>query len=141
MKATVAAVAAGAAGLALWRHTTTSHADVDEPRWWWWLLSRRGLLDVAIEALPHPLDEWVWEDLSSADMSFGAGQCPYLHGAGTCRSGCWEEPACVTSRPAEGWPTRPPGWRDAVSMLWRAFRDNRDILAEEWAWAPKSWAR
>lgn len=33
--------------------------------------------------------------------------CPFLQsgadGTAVCQSGCWDEPACVTNRPAGGW--------------------------------------
>ena len=30
--------------------------------------------------------------------------CPYYQtGTDPCRSGCWEEPRCITDKPAEGW--------------------------------------
>lgn len=137
----VVALVVGAAGLVWWCTTAGQAAGFVEPWWRRLPLSRRDLLYTAARVLPAPLDEWVLEDLAYDDISFGYGQCPYLHGGGACIGGCWEEPACVTSQPADGWPNQPPGLRDVVAMAWRAARNNRDLLAEEWAWAPRSWAR
>lgn len=30
--------------------------------------------------------------------------CPYYRGKGTCESGCWTEPMCITDEPLGGWP-------------------------------------
>lgn len=30
--------------------------------------------------------------------------CDYYQGVGICTFGCWEEPACFTDEPYEGWP-------------------------------------
>lgn len=32
-------------------------------------------------------------------------RCPYYRGEGTCMGGCHTEPACITERPAAGWPS------------------------------------
>lgn len=32
--------------------------------------------------------------------------CPYFHGLGTCRFGCYSEPACQTDEPLHGWRVR-----------------------------------
>ena len=44
-------------------------------------------------------------------MPTDRGNCPYYlytrfgEPFGTCNSGCWEEPACETDEPQEGWPS------------------------------------
>lgn len=35
-----------------------------------------------------------------------AVRCPYYRRGGTCATGCWDEPWCQTSGPAEGWEQR-----------------------------------
>lgn len=65
------------------------------------------------DTLPDPRDsedgepsdyEQGYED---ASREWATGLCPYALGVGICSMGCYEEPACQTDRPTDGWPTDP----------------------------------
>lgn len=74
-----------------------------------------GLIEL-ISELRHELegarDEIVMYNITLADSEPQEGyeeeldlsSCPYFSGRGTCSFGCSDEPACMTSRPSDGWP-------------------------------------
>lgn len=70
--------------------------------------------------LPIDPEPFIAELVEQVDQEMQAdvGDCPYLdRWAGkpgfedaTCGYGCREEPSCVTDEPADGWPSRRPGF-------------------------------
>lgn len=58
--------------------------------------------------------------------------CPYFHGLGTCKSGCWEEPSCQTGTPLGGWRVRDAKGRFVSRELdSQVFATLREQIAED----------
>lgn len=56
--------------------------------------------------------------------------CDYFQGKGICTHGCWEEPACMTDEPLEGWPSGEVGVFAVPQEYWdkkRAERKNKGL--------------
>lgn len=56
--------------------------------------------------------EWDWD----ADPDFDLSSCPYYidRDKGSCVFSCRDEPACITDRPRDGWPSERAGIVPAV---------------------------
>lgn len=52
--------------------------------------------------------------------------CPYYFGAGSCKSGCWDEPRCITDMPLDGWRPRQVNQPNPI------LTTLRDALADGW---------
>jgi hypothetical protein len=55
---------------------------------------------------PTALYDWVQIIGSSPGHERDLSSCPYYTDALLCRSGCVDEPACITQEPLDGWPSK-----------------------------------
>lgn len=54
--------------------------------------------------------------------------CPYYQGTGdrTCKSGCWQEPWCITGEPLDGW-LKPQHNEPNPILLWHRETTREDM--------------
>lgn len=59
--------------------------------------------------------------------------CPYYAGTGsrTCKSGCWQEPSCITDEPFGGWETEVFHQHNEPNPVLAAVRSST-VTPEEW---------